>query len=398
MAIGFKHGSSGGGILLNFDVVNASSEPSSPRENTIWVSTTWAQNGWTFGPELPLRRSKNKNFATYPYASGTNTSSGVTFTDNGNGTITVNGTASKDVYFRASRATAEEGMFLLPAGTYFLSGCPSGGSSGTYMVQLITMDSALNTVSTIEDYGIGQVFALTEDTLCRMNFAVKSGAKVNGLTVYFQVEKGSAGTSFLKGNANGQVWVKPDNSGAVSFEALKRSGKNSIVLQLGEVYMFTESGGWNRQKTVKVYQYGAWKALEDPSAPETPDSPWDGYYFNNGNQYEGVTGGWGAWSSGATIGDTIAVTNAGASTNNKVDLTNVSKLWFDSPSGSGAFGNLGVLCVTSEKNAASNNIKASVQVRAGRGSLDVSGLTGTYYISLYAGSQGYADVSAIWKE
>jgi hypothetical protein len=148
----------------------------------------------------------------------------------------------------------------------------------------------------------------------------------------------------------------------------------------------------------EIYQNGAWKALEDPSAPETPDSPWDGYYFNNGNQYEGVTGGWGAWSSGATIGDTIAVTNAGASTNNKVDLTNVSKLWFDSPSGSGAFGNLGILCVTSEKNAASNNIKASVQVRAGRGSLDVSGLTGTYYISLYAGSQGYADVSAIWKE
>ena len=104
MAIGFKHGSSGGD-MLNFTVVNKSSEPTDPKENTLWINTTWAQNCWTYSPDLPLRKSKNKNFVTYPYASGTNTSSGVTFTDNGDGTITVNGTATKDVYFRASRAT-----------------------------------------------------------------------------------------------------------------------------------------------------------------------------------------------------------------------------------------------------------------------------------------------------
>ena len=397
MAIGFKHGSSGGDPL-NFTVVNKSSEPTDPKENTIWITTTWAQNGWTFGADMPLRRTKssNKNFVVYPYAIGTTTGSGVTLTDLGDGNFTVNGTATSGRYFRLITGTADGGMFLLPAGTYTLSGCPSGGSSSTYMVQLVTMDSNLDTASTFEDYGSGKTFTLDKDTLCRMNFYVLKGATFNNANLYLQVEKGSSATSFKAGNANGQVWIKPNDAGTISFEALKRD--NRIVLHPGEVYMYNQSGGWNRQKTVKVYQNGEWKDLEDPSAPETPDSPWDGYYFNNGNQYEGVTGGWGAWSSGATIGDTIAVTNAGASTNNKVDLTNVSKLWFDSPSGSGAFGNLGVLCVTSEKNAASNNIKASVQVRAGRGSLDVSGLTGTYYISLYAGSQGYADVSAIWKE
>ena len=261
MAMGFKHGS-GGGDPLDFQVVNASTEPSAPRENTIWVKTTWVQNGWTFGTDMPLRKSKNKNFATYPYASGTNTSSGVTFTDNGNGTVTVNGTATKDVYFRASRATAEEGMMLLPAGEYIMSGCPAGGSSGTYKLQLITMDSGLDTVATIEDYGIGQAFTLTEDTLCRLNFAVMSGTKVNGLTVYFQIEKGSAKTDFLKGNANGQVWIRPDHSGAVSFEALKRSGKNSIVLQPGEIRMFNESSGWKLQSGCKIYRNGAWSALK----------------------------------------------------------------------------------------------------------------------------------------
>lgn len=405
MGIGFKHGSSGGGVLLNFDVVNMSSkegtvQPTNPKENTIWIDTTWVQNGWTFGPELPLRRSKNINFVTYPYASGTNTSSGVTFTDNGDGTVTVNGTATKDVYFRASRATAEEGMFLLPAGTYFLSGCPSGGSSGTYKLQLITMDSSLSTVSTIEDYGIGQEFTLTEDTLCRMNFAVRSGTIINGLNVYFQVEQGRSATSFLKGNANGQVWIKPNYNSAVAFEALKNKGKNIVILQPGEVYMFTESGGWKLQSECKIYQGGAWKALE------VAEATWDGYYFKNGEQYTDITGGWstdGWGNSGTTTVDSTIVVSAFnnqlavVSTKNTVDLSNAKKLWFDSPKGNNGSGN-GYLCLTSAKSITSATIVTSVQINAGRGSVDVSSLSGKYYICLYAQNSAYADISAVWME
>lgn len=399
MGIGFKHGSSGGGEQLNFTVINSTSEPTYPVENTLWLDNNWALNCWTFGPELPLRKSKNINFVTYPYASGTNTSSGVTFTDNGNGTITVNGTATKDVYFRASRATAEEGMFLLPAGTYFLSGCPSGGSSGTYKVQLITMDSNLSTVSTIEDYGIGKEFTLSEDTLCRVNFAVMSGTKINGLNVYFQVEQGRSASSFEKGNANGQVWIKPNYNSAVSFEALKNKGKNTVILQPGEAYMFTEASGWTK-RSCKIYQNGAWKTLE--ASEET----WDGYYFKNGEQYTNITGGWSTdgWSNSATatVDSTIVVSASGSNTArigtaNSVDLTNVKKLWFDSPSGANGYSS-GYLCVTSAKS--SSSFAASVAVNAGRGSLDVSSLSGKYYICLYASATNasYADVSAVWME
>jgi hypothetical protein len=270
--------SGGGGYHLNFDVVNFNSEsgtkqPTAPKENTIWIDTTWAQNGWSFSADMPLRRSKNKNFVVYPYASGTNTSSGVTFTDNGDGTIKVNGTASKDVYFRASRATAEEGMFLLPAGTYTISGCPTGGSESTYMVQIVMLDDGLNVASTINELGGGQDVTLTKDTLCRMNFLVKSGAKVSNLNVYFQVEKGSSATSFQAGNANGQVWIKTNNASDISFEALKRNKKNgSIVLHPDEVYMYNASGGWNKQKNVKIYQNGTWTAFKTSV-----------YIYNKGN-------------------------------------------------------------------------------------------------------------------
>lgn len=261
MAIGFKHGSSGGDPL-NFTVVNASSQPTDPKENTIWITTNWAQNGWTFGADMPLRRTKssNKNFVVYPYAIGTTTGSGVTLTDLGDGNFTVNGTATAGRYFRLIAGTAEGGMFLLTAGTYTLSGCPSGGSSSTYMVQLVTLDSNLDTASTFADYGSGKTFTLDKDTLCRMNFYVLKGATFNNANLYLQVEKGSSATSFKAGNANGQVWIKPDDTGTISFEALKRD--NRIVLHPGEVYMYNQAGGWNRQKTVKVYQNGAWVDLD----------------------------------------------------------------------------------------------------------------------------------------
>jgi hypothetical protein len=62
MAIGFKHGGSGGGYQTNFKVLLGPTRPSDPAKNTIWVSTDWAFNGWTFGPDMPLRRSRNDNF------------------------------------------------------------------------------------------------------------------------------------------------------------------------------------------------------------------------------------------------------------------------------------------------------------------------------------------------
>ena len=42
---------------------------------------------------------KTKNLIPYPYAITTQTTNGVTFTDNGDGTITVNGTATSNTYF-----------------------------------------------------------------------------------------------------------------------------------------------------------------------------------------------------------------------------------------------------------------------------------------------------------
>lgn len=54
------------------------------------------------------------------------TENGVTFTVNDDGTIILNGTAIYDWNFYINKS------YVLPEGTYILSGCPDGGSDSTY--------------------------------------------------------------------------------------------------------------------------------------------------------------------------------------------------------------------------------------------------------------------------
>lgn len=56
MAKGFKHGA-GGASILNFKVVGGTTQPESPKENTIWVNTGTEISGWVFSPEEPAEPS-----------------------------------------------------------------------------------------------------------------------------------------------------------------------------------------------------------------------------------------------------------------------------------------------------------------------------------------------------
>lgn len=43
-----------GGVELNFDVVGGETEPTNPKENTIWINTGTRIAGWTFGNNEPI--------------------------------------------------------------------------------------------------------------------------------------------------------------------------------------------------------------------------------------------------------------------------------------------------------------------------------------------------------
>ena len=73
------------------------------------------------------------NLLPYPYSNKTKTVNGITFTDNGDGTITANGTATADAKFVLFNGSLGY-PFSESMGIGF-SGCPSGGSSSTYHLE-----------------------------------------------------------------------------------------------------------------------------------------------------------------------------------------------------------------------------------------------------------------------
>ena len=70
-----------------------------------------------------------KNLIPYPYFDKTLTQNGITFTDNGDGTITVNGTATDTANFMCVNMGSP---VPIKAGTYFVSGCPANGGANTF--------------------------------------------------------------------------------------------------------------------------------------------------------------------------------------------------------------------------------------------------------------------------
>lgn len=77
----------------------------------------------------------------------------VTWTANADGSATASGTASGSSQPFSPNIT-------LPAGTYVISGCPSGGSSSTYFIRVLAYNSGGTLVNNWSDYGSGATFTI----------------------------------------------------------------------------------------------------------------------------------------------------------------------------------------------------------------------------------------------
>lgn len=132
-----------------------------------------------------------KNLLPYPYTDTTKTVNGVTFTDNGDGSVTANGTATADTGFMCQN-------FLnvsLPKGNYTASGAPSGGSLTYYINFAFKHNSA--TAYDSSDYGNGLHFSLPDGAdKIYIFIRVKSGNTLNNVIFRPQLELGDVGTSY----------------------------------------------------------------------------------------------------------------------------------------------------------------------------------------------------------
>ncbi|MBQ1569497.1 MAG: hypothetical protein IIZ78_00130 [Clostridiales bacterium] len=102
----------------------------------------------------------------------TQTINGITFTVNADKTITANGTATNNTIINIGTVT-------LDAGSYNLTGCPSGGGASTYY-QNISVTSGDTGVSA-EDKGNGAIFTLTQSSTLIVKMRVISGQAVSNL-------------------------------------------------------------------------------------------------------------------------------------------------------------------------------------------------------------------------
>ena len=120
-----------------------------------------------------------KNLLSYPYPNTTRTTNGITFTDNGDGTITANGTATAHAYFNLSRPT-------LKPSKYVVSGIPLGASTSTYFIKFGTAN-----------YTTNGTFENTEDfTPAESYIRINSGITVNNLVFKPMIEESDKATDY----------------------------------------------------------------------------------------------------------------------------------------------------------------------------------------------------------
>lgn len=160
-------------------------------------------------------KKMGKNLLPYPYHETTKTENGVTFTDNGDGTITVNGTATADTTFYFNRVKMDE--INLPPAIYTLSGCGDGASTSTYYcyTEMRVKDKNLKT---LVDYGNGGTFdysTLTASNIDNINsfLRIKAGFTAENLVVKPQLEYGNKATEYEK-YVSPEIFVS-DNDGNV---------------------------------------------------------------------------------------------------------------------------------------------------------------------------------------
>jgi hypothetical protein len=107
----------------------------------------------------------------------------LTITRYNDGTFKVQGTDTGNQYISAS-----ENNITLQAGTYTLSGCPSGGSASTY-------DLYLEGISGTNDFGSGKTFTLTQTTTTRYTFRVRANVSTN-IIVKPMIEVGNSPSTY----------------------------------------------------------------------------------------------------------------------------------------------------------------------------------------------------------
>ena len=132
-----------------------------------------------------------KNLIPYPYADTTKTENGVTFTDNGDGTITLNGTATARTTFLLQRNKTD---IILRQGSYIVISA-EGSTTKAYIYLDMYVDGLLMSVDGTAG-GVVRKKQIQQNAVgMQLQLLVESGEIFNNLTIKPQIEYGDTATA-----------------------------------------------------------------------------------------------------------------------------------------------------------------------------------------------------------
>lgn len=187
--------------------------------------------------------------------------------------------------------------------------------------------------------------------------------------------------------SDGMVWLGIGKASATSFNALK---KNTLMVYplFAQQYV---GGAWE-DMGAQIFQNSSWQTL------------WGGTLFADGNQYESITGGWykytgtGFDGSTAIIQDTITTTSpsggsGGVGTRKKIDLTNFNTIRCEVT----ALNNNGAFLISGVNTGylGEHIVAFSEFISVGTKTMDISNLSGEYYVYLTTGNGGSCTFSRV---
>lgn len=172
----------------------------------------------------------------------------------------------------------------------------------------------------------------------------------------------------------GMVWVQTKDSSAISFNALK---KNTIIVQPAVIQQYN-NGAWEK-KTASLYKDGVWQTVKAdfyviPNLAEFPSSAWAA---DGGSLTFNANGTMSVAASGYTVYHRYLLT--------PIDLTNYSTIRYVSTC-TGSFHNY--FGISQSPRTTNQNWTAKAGGAAGTYTLDVSGLTGEWYLAAYTSAGG----------
>lgn len=120
-----------------------------------------------------------KNFIPYPYYSTSFSANGITFTDNGDGSITASGIASADTYFILSHQTLNNN--IIKAGDYALNGCPN--HSGIELLAAYYIGGS--EIARAKDTGSGANLTVANDGKLYVHIQIKNTANLSTPVTFY---------------------------------------------------------------------------------------------------------------------------------------------------------------------------------------------------------------------